>query len=215
MDIKAVIFDMDGLMFDTEKIGAWAWNKIGNEMGYDFSEDFLSTVRGMNHEGLKAAFKKQYGESFDYDSIRNVCTGYYRQNLRDNGIPIKEGLFELLDFLSNNGYKVAVATGSTMEQAVYNLKSSGADKYFETIISGDMVKYAKPNPEIFELAAEKIGIIPEKCIVLEDSLNGIKAAVAGGFKAVMVPDLTEPNEELERTLTAKCKNLKEVIDILR
>lgn len=214
MNIKGIIFDMDGLMFDTERIAARAWKKAAEEIGLDINEKFLSSIRGSSILDGAAKFKEYFGESIDYYELRNVRMKYKDQEIAEKGIPIKKGLVELLKYLKANNYGISLATSTNTGEAMMYLEMTGLTAYFDVLVYGDMVKKCKPDPEIFYKAAEELGFLPEECMVLEDSINGITAAIRGGFVVVMVPDLTEPDSELESKLYAKCESLLQVISLL-
>ena len=213
-EIKAVIFDQDGLMFDTERISARAWQHAAVDFGIRVGEDFLSGVRGSSSAEAKVAFLKYYGDQIDYDSLREKKQTRFQSDVRTNGLPVKPGLKELLEFLKGRGCKIALATASTREWSLENLRLTGISHYFDDFVCGDMVTKCKPDPEIFLAAAGKLGEKPESSLVLEDSLNGIKAAFAGGFPSIMVPDITQPDDEMRAKATVICKSLFDVIEIL-
>lgn len=212
--INAVIFDQDGLMFDTERLMAEAWYMVGNEQGFPMNEAYLSSTRGMNHEDAKRRFAECFGTSHDFYAARRRKKELFMEILEARGLPVKPGLRELLVFLKEHGYKTALATASDKAYALRNLKEAQIEPYFDYIISGDMVTHAKPNPEIFLKAAEALGEAPENCMVLEDSLNGVKAGIQGDFFTVMVPDMTQPDEELRSKLSGFCASLFEVKEMM-
>lgn len=214
MKIQAVIFDMDGLMFDTERIMAEGWKRSGREYGIEIGEEFLRDNRGAGSVRAQAMFERIYGKQYDFLKIRQGRVDYTRRYLKEHGIPVKEGLKDLLEYLKSNGYRIVLATSTHRELALSYLEEAGVKKYFHDFVCGDMVKKHKPDPEIFYEAANKAGFPPKACVVLEDSFNGIRAAAAGGFVPVMVPDITEPDEELSKLLAAKCKSLLDVIPFL-
>ena len=209
--IKAVIFDMDGLMFDTERIAAECFIQAGREVGLQIDETFLKYVRGSSKEAAEGWFYECYGHGYDYWTVRDRKTELLRAYLDANEIPVKKGLMELLRYLKENRYKTVLATATAEKYASQYLESAGVKQYFDDFVCGDMISRGKPDPEIFYKAAEKAGVMPRECVVLEDSLNGITAAVNGGFIPVMVPDITEPDDELESKLAAKCTDLQKVI----
>ena len=209
--IKAVIFDQDGLMFDTERLSTEAWNTVGVSYGIHVDDEFLRDLRGMKPDKVQEAFKRWFGEGIDYDRFRQEKREYSYGWIRDHGVPVMKGLKELLAYLKEHGAKMAVATASGQQWTEGNVRGAGVDGYFDQYIYGEMVREAKPNPAIFLLAAEKLGVKPGECMVLEDSFNGIKAAHAGGFFPVMVPDQDQPDEEILGLLAAKCDSLLDVI----
>ena len=195
--IQAVIFDQDGLMFDTESLAAASWFEIGPKYGIHVDGNFLRGIRGCKPDKVKQVCTQQFGEDAmkDYDRFREEKRQYSYRWIAQHGVPVKKGLKELLIYLKGRNIKTAVATASS-----------------ESWTQGN-VRGAKPNPAIFLLAARRLGVEPEACVVLEDSFNGIKAAAAGGFNPVMIPDQDQPDEEIRKLLTACCDSLTDVIGL--
>lgn len=214
-EIRAVIFDQDGLMFDTERISAEAWNLAGQEMGVVLEEEFLCTIRGMCLTDSNRRLAEVFGSDLDWQELRKRKLGHYQRLLAENPLPVKRGLKELLAFLQEKGYKIAVATASGLKYTLGNLERAGVREYFGQIVTGDLVEHAKPDPEIFLKVAELLGELPEHCMVLEDSINGVEAGIRGGFYTVMVPDLTQPDAELKGRVTAVCESLEVVKNLLQ
>lgn len=212
--IKAVIFDQDGLMFDTERLSMEAWNIVGVECGICMEESFLCSIRGMNIQDAAKRFQEVFGDALDFTSFKQKKQECLARMLEERGVPVKPGLLELLAFLREQGYKTALATASTKEYTLYNLRETGTEPYFDYMITGDMVEHAKPNPEVFLKSAEALGETPEHCMVLEDSVNGVEAGIRGGFFTVMVPDITQPDDELSRRVDRVCSSLLEVKEML-
>jgi HAD superfamily hydrolase (TIGR01509 family) len=211
--IRAVIFDQDGLMFDTERISAASWEIAKKELKLEIElpESFLCTMRGMVPADAESLFKKQFGADFDYQKLRVCKQKHFMRTLREQGVPVKPGLRELLAYLKEHDYKIVLATASNQEYSRTNLKETGIDEYFPYMVTGDMVEHAKPDPEVFLRAAELVGEQPEHCLVLEDSLNGVQAGLTGGFHVIMVPDLTQPSTELRAKVDRVCGSLADVI----
>lgn len=212
--IKAVIFDMDGLMFDTERIAADMWKKAGREAGLVITDEFLRHIKGTNWAGAREWFYRFYDASYDFMAIRKRRAEYVKQYIDAHGLVVKKGLRELLSYLKEHGYQVILATSTYREQALGYLESTGVLPFFDGYVCGDMVTKSKPDPEIFLKAAELAGARPEECVVLEDSFNGIEAAYAGGFRPVMVPDMDQPDEALLKKLSACCGSLLDVTGYL-
>ncbi len=207
-NIKAVIFDQDGVMFDTERMSAKAWEKAGEELGVVMEESFLCTIRGMNYQDATVRFEEwSAGKEIDCEELRRRKKEYFTRMRKEQPLPVKPGLHELLSYLKEQGYKIALATGSTKEYSLGNLREAGVASYFEHIISGDMVEHAKPSPDMFLKTAQVLGELPEHCLVLEDSLNGVEAGIRGGFITVMVPDMTQPDETLRARVDQVCESL--------
>ncbi len=212
--IQAVIFDMDGLMFDTEALAKKGWLIAGREMQLPITDEIVYRVVGMNAASVRKTCQEYFGPEFDYDGFRARVSDYMRRSLDEDGIPVKRGLPELLDYLKRNGCQTAVASSSPRATVEDYLRRAGMEGIFSALICGDMVARSKPAPDIFLRAAEVLGILPEDCLVLEDSSNGIRAAYAAGMKAIMVPDLIEPTAELRGMACAVCESLHGVIPFL-
>ena len=212
--IRGVIFDQDGLLFDTERLSAEAWDMAGDELGFHLQESFLCTIRGANAQDAARRFGEVFGEAFDFWKLRERKQEHFLRMLRERDMPVKPGAYELLAYLKENNYKVALATASSREYSVENLKRAGIESFFSYMVTGDMVKQAKPNPEIFWKASKLMEEKPAHCLILEDSINGVEAGIQGGFVTMMVPDLTQPEEKLRQRLNRVCGSLLEVRDWL-
>lgn len=213
--VNAVIFDQDGVMFDTERMSAEAWELAGQETGVFLREDFLCTIRGMNAQDAAARYCQVYGaEPGEFEELRRKKKCHFDRLIAERGVPVKPGLAELLAYLKKQGIKTAMATGSMRDYSMRNLNGAGIADYFPVLITGDMVEQSKPSPEVFLKAAAALGEEPGHCMVLEDSLNGVEAGIRGGFITVMVPDLTRPDEALAKRLFRVCESLTEVKDLL-
>ena len=212
--IKAVIFDMDGLMFDTEVIYKIAWTEAAAKKGYHLSDEQHSYLRGSNGVMQKGHFIKWYGEDVPFDEIKADCRAYMVEYLSSHEIPIKRGLFELLNALKEKGYRIAVATGTQRHNAIRWWKKAGVYDYVDVGVGGDEVLKGKPDPEIFLLTVQRLNLKPEECMVLEDSFNGIRAAKTAGCSPVMIPDLEQPSEEIRNLCDHIFESLDKVIEIL-
>lgn len=208
--IKGAVFDMDGLMFDTENLTFKIWNEILTEKGYSYSFDIYKKTIGVRSAEVKDFYSNLYGNSFDYDKIKSEAMERFWKYTEEQGVPIKTGLFEILDYLKGRNIKIALATSTTTESATEILTRAKVIDYFDRLICGDMVKNSKPDPEIFITAVKELGEKPQNCIALEDSINGIKSAYNAGLKCIMVPDLIEPTKEIRPMLFGLCRDLTEV-----
>ena len=197
MSIKGAVFDMDGLMFDTENLTYKLQRDILAEAGFEFSLDDYKKTIGKRLADLPVLFYGLFGESYDFDRFRLKCRNAYIKYTEEYGIPVKDGLFELLDELKEKGIKITLATSTTRGSAERTLKIAGVFDYFDELVCAEDVKNGKPDPEPFLKAAEKLSLEPSECIALEDSVNGIKSAYLAGMKTVMVPDLIEPDDEIK------------------
>ncbi len=212
--IKGIVFDMDGLMFDTERLAAKAWAFAGKQMGLDITEAIAIKTLGLNTKDTNRVLSNELGEAFDLSAVRKIRVDYVTSYIENKGIPMKTGLIELLDYLNMNHYKITVATSSDREVARYNFDKAGISKYFNQIVCGDMIERGKPEPDIYLRASEIIGENPNECLALEDSPMGILSAYRAGMKPVMIPDLLQPDEGTSRLLYAKLPTLLDVIELL-
>ena len=212
--INGVIFDMDGLMFDTERMWATFWEPALAALGLPYKEGLAEAERGTAGETSRKIVRSFYGENCDanavIDSLHRVADEEFKKP-----VPKKPGLDELLAWLDANRIPMAVASSSRVHVIQGNLGNWGLTHYFKALVSGQQVKRSKPDPEIFLLAAEQLGVDPKHCLVLEDSYNGVRAGAAGGFVTVMVPDLLPADDEMRRLYTAECRDLHEVLDGLK
>lgn len=212
--IEAVIFDMDGLMFDTEKIYSRAWKEAATIYGVEIDDDFVNSIRGTISEKSKSMFYERYGTSFSYEEIKDKRIQISNDQIVKEGVPCKSGLYTLLNYLKDKGYKIALATSTKKETADSYLQMAQVDGFFHEKVFGDMVTNGKPEPDIFIMAADKLGVNPNNCLVLEDSTNGIYAGKSAGCKVIMIPDMTQPTPELLEILDDCLVSLDNVIDYL-
>jgi len=212
--IKGIVFDMDGLMFDTERLSAEGWAFAGKQMGLNIAENIVMKTLGLNIENTERVFSKELGESFDFYAGRKIKADYITSYIEENGLPMKTGLIELLDYLTINQFKITVATSTERERAQYYFNKAGISKYFNQIVCGDMIERGKPEPDIYLRASEIIGVSPDECLALEDSPMGILSAYRAGMSPVMIPDLLLPDEGTASLLYAKLPTLLDVIELL-
>lgn len=195
--IEAVIFDMDGLLIDTETISFTLFQKVFSDYGYVISREYyVNELVGRNIKGIKENILKEYGEDFQFDEIYYKKVKEMTDYVESKGVLLKKGALELIKYLHENKYKIAVATSTKRERAEKLLNIVKVKDYFQEIICGDEVINSKPNPEIFLKAAEKLGVEPSNCIVLEDSAAGIEAAHKAGMKGINVPDMKTPDDNM-------------------
>lgn len=194
--VKAVILDMDGLMLDSQGIATRAWKDAVSSYGYHLSyEDNLRFI-GRNIEDSNGLLMSMYGPDFPVEKMRKRARQLLLSYIDGDGIPLKPGIMELLDFLKEKNLPFAVATSTARDECLENLEICGLLHRFFTIVCGDEVSSGKPDPEIFLRAAGLLHVSPAFCVVLEDSFAGIRAAHAAGMLPIMVPDLLEPDDEI-------------------
>lgn len=194
--IKAVLFDMDGILFDTEIVMKEGWQKAARELNFTLTEEHLSQMRGSALPRSRKLFEEWFHGQVTYDEGRAIRTAYLNDYIRRNGVPEKPGLHEFLSWLKEHSIKVAVATSTTRRVAEDYWKQSGIDQYINASVCGDEVINSKPDPEIFLKAASLLKVPIAACMVAEDSINGLKAARAAGAISCMIPDLTPYTKEL-------------------
>ncbi len=212
---KAVIFDMDGLMYETEQQIQRAWDAVGPEIcGEPLGHNIYHTM-GMNRALRVQYFYDTYGTDFPYDRFELAYKAAVAQMKQTEGIPVKDGLFPLLQYLSERRIPMVLATGSSSEHTYENLAVTKTPNVFRHIICGDMVKVAKPDPYIYTLACEKLGIRPEEALVLEDSRNGVRAAYAAGTPVIMIPDMQKDTTPVDAMYLQKMESLHDVLEYLR
>ncbi len=210
--VKGAIFDMDGLMIDTEKLLVKYWRQAAAEFGYEMTFEHVLGIRSLSRKYSVPKLKGIFGDEFPFDEVRSLRIRLMNEYIDKNGFDIKKGLFELLDYLKSKGIKIAVATATSRDRAVMYLERINALQYFDAVICGDMVKNGKPEPDIYLTAAAELGLPPEECAAFEDSPNGLKSAYAAGCKAVMIPDLSQPDSETEPYTTAVYESLDKAVD---
>lgn len=214
--LKAVFFDLDGTITDTEKIYQKHWVETIRNFGYpDFPDDGALDLRSINSVDGNALMKGRLGEAFDYDIIHERMKKCVEADLRKNGIPLKPGISDAVSFLSKNGIRSVIVTSTRKEDALLILESAGIDVYFDTVISAHEVKRGKPHPDPYLFALETLSIEPREAAAVEDSPNGARSALDAGLSTIMIPDLTPAPKELEGRLFAVIPSLIELPEALK
>ena len=212
--MKACIFDMDGLMFDTERVFVAAWDYVGEQMGLGKTGYMVMKTMGSNTEGCNRIWKEEFGADFDvaamWEHTRLFLEDYYSRN----AVSPKEGLYELLAYLKEQGYQLAVASSSRKKHVENNLESANVRHYFDVVVAGDMVEKSKPEPDIYLRAAELLGVAPQYCYALEDSRNGLISAHRAGCQVIHVPDLWQPDDTVKAFIHGPFESLRTVRDWL-
>ena len=214
MKLKAVFFDMDGLVLDTEKLYTRFWQEAGLAMGYPMTKEHALDMRSLNRDAGLAKMQSYFGDSVDYDGTRKKRIELMEAFIQKEGVEVKPGLDVLLSYLKEQGIKTAITTSSPLERTISYLSMVGLEHSFDKLITGYMVKKGKPEPDIYLYASQQFGFQPSECIVLEDSPAGITAAYRAGCKPVMIPDQDEPTEEIEKMLFAQVKSLDLVVGLI-
>ena len=213
----AVIFDLDGVILDSEPLVLECWDAAMERLGLPVPEGFRETclsVIGSNPERTRAVFLERFGKDFPYDLVTETRIGIFIEKYGAGRIPLKNGVRELLAFLANAGISAAVASSTPTEIVREELEAEGLLNAFREVVGGDQVSRSKPSPDIFLRAAELLGVAPERALVLEDSYNGVRAAHAGHIPVIMVPDLLPPTDEMREKTVAVAASLEEVRELL-
>ncbi len=211
--IHAVIFDMDGVLIDTEKHYNAAWCQAATEAGFPFTREHAHLLRSCEAKEGEKLMQGIFGPSFDYYAIRERRRELVRERLAQYGLEKKPGVEETLRFLRAKGIKTAVATATALDITKSHLTTIGVCDLFDSIVSAKNVAHGKPEPDVYLYACEQIGERPQDCMAVEDSPNGILAAYRAGLRTVMVPDLTQPDEELTKYLYACVNSLSDLCEL--
>lgn len=215
MCTKAVIFDLDGTVLDTEKLLVKYWCMAANEFGFPMEREHALQLRSLARKYAEPLLKEWFGEICDYMTLRNRRMELMTAHINKYGLETKGGIKELLVYLGENGYKRAVATATDLNRAGGYLKDVGLYDYFDCIISAHQVQNGKPKPDVYLYAVSQLGLQPDECIAVEDSPNGVISASDAGCRTIMVPDLTEPDNELKKRIYAVCHSAADIIEILK
>ena len=214
-DFEAVVFDMDGVLFDSERALMLCWLEVAEKYGIeDIEKPYFASV-GTNAAKTRQIMLETYGEDFPYDRYAEEAFRMYLEKYGSGKLPVKSGVCEILEFLRSKGKKIALASSTRKQAVIARLKDAGILDYFDEVITGDMVTKSKPEPEIFVLACEKLGVSPSRAYAIEDSYNGIRAAYRGELKPIMVPDLLPADEEMKELSEAVIDSLNSVIAYLK
>ena len=210
--IKGAIFDMDGLMLDTEKLLVRFWRQAAGEYGYDMTVQHVLDIRSLSRKYAIPQLRGIFGGQFEFEQIRARRIELMNAYIEENGFEVKKGLFELLEYLKRGPYRIAVATATDYERATAYLRRIDALEYFDEIICGNMVENGKPEPDIYLAAAAKLGLAAGECAALEDSPNGIRSAYAAGCRVIMIPDLSQPDDAVAPMLSAVYESLDNAVE---
>jgi HAD superfamily hydrolase (TIGR01509 family) len=205
----AVIFDMDGLMFDTENLTIPLWEVAGKPFGYKISHDIVLRMVGISGAKARLVLLEEFGADFPYEAIRDEFRLLVKKEIEKKGVPKKPGLMYLLDRLHAAKIPLGVATSSRSATAVDLLGKAGIIERFTAITGGEEVTNGKPSPDIFLLAAKKLGQPPSACVGFEDSTAGLKGLSAAGIRSVFIKDVVSPPQEVLDTVWRRCEDLSE------
>ncbi len=212
--IRAVIFDMDGTLLDSERIVLKAWQYVIDKYSLPFDLSLPYRSIGLNYASMKTLFLSELGEDYPFDKYWGYAKQYLQNAKRRTAYPVKAGFDELCTYLKANKIGMYVATSTYHASAAKELEHSGILGYFDGIIGGDEITRGKPDPEIFITAAEKTGFDKSECLIVEDSSNGLRAGIASGIRTVFIKDIVDVPSEITDKVFARCDDLSGVIGII-
>ena len=213
--IKAIIFDMDGLMIDSERVTFECYQERLKDMNLTMDEEFYKTLLGKPIKGIYQRFYDVYGNDFPIQNVIQDVHQSMAERFETEGVPVKKGLVELLHYLKDNNYKTIVATSSNRDRVDKILAQAKITEFFDDSICGDEVTKGKPNPEVFLKSCQKLGVNVDEAIVLEDSEAGIQASYDANIKVICIPDMKYPEKQYEEKTFKILKDLTEVTVYLK
>lgn len=213
--MKAVVFDMDGVLFDTERVCMESWVSVAKRRGMQGMREVFPLCIGRSSTDDENVLKEHYGNDFDYWAFRQEASEEFWREIEEKGLPQKKGVRELLDYLREDGWKVGLASSTNRASVMNHLDRAGITPYFSFVIGGEEILHSKPEPEIYLKACEGLGTLPEETYAIEDSYNGIRSAHGAGMKAIMVPDMLAPTKEMEEKSLVILSDLLKVLDYFR
>ena len=212
--VSGIIFDMDGVLIDSERQSNEGWLWAAEQLGVDMPMWLIDSFKGAPAELCCKFFDDYYKGAIDYWEAKELRTQHVYKIRENEGIPVKKGVKEVFEYIRNNGIKCAVATSTRRESAEKTLHTIGVWDYLDAVVYGDEVEHGKPEPDIFLRAAEAIGVSPDDAIVVEDSINGIKAGYAAGMKVVHIPDTIVIDDDIRKLTYMVCDDLNGLIDVV-
>lgn len=208
--MEAVIFDMDGLMFDTERVFVKAWDYAGEKIGIGKAGYMTLKTLGLNKKESEAVWRRDFGDAYDPEALRRHTKEFLSDYYKNNKVPVKKGLYVLLEYLKEQKFRLAVASSSPRWEVERHLNDAGVFEYFEAVVCGDMIQNSKPAPDIYLAACGQLGLSPKVCYAIEDSKNGLISAHRAGCVPLMVPDLWQPDEQVRQFVAGIFEDLEKV-----
>lgn len=215
MQYQAVVFDMDGVIFDTERLVIEFWKEVAKKHNIPNVEHTCIQCLGTNRVRTREIFLENYGADFPYDPYRAEVTELFNTHYKGVPLPTKPGIRELLNYLQEQDIKVGLASSTAQHLVRDEIGTAGLLPYFQTLVCGDMVEHSKPAPDIFLKACEILNADPTKSIAIEDSFNGIRSAHCAGMTPIMVPDQVQPTDEIRTLAFHVMPSLLDVLNWLK
>lgn len=214
-DGSAVIFDMDGVIFDSERLVLVCWEKIADKYHLEGMYEVMVRCIGTTKVKTKEIVLDYYGADFPYDEYAVEASALFHETWEREGLPVKKGVRELLDYLKEQKITTALASSTRLEVVTQELKHAGLYEYFQVVVGGNQLKRSKPEPDIYLMACDKLGVLPEHAYAIEDSYNGIRSAYSAGMKPIMVPDLLSATQEMREKSVVVLDDLLQVKEWLK
>ncbi len=215
MVIKGLIFDMDGLLIDTERLSFEALVYDCKQRGFELTLEQFLGIRSLSIPKCEEKFKGYFGEDFDFKDSFDKHFLYMSEHINKYGVPMKKGADSILKYAKEQGLRIALATSTPLPIAQEYLSSLGLWEYFDKVQSAADIKNGKPAPDVYLAASSLLGLEPSECMAFEDSPNGVRSASSAGCVTVMVPDLSGPDEELEKLIFASVSDLDEAVELIK
>ncbi|MCM1124210.1 MAG: HAD family phosphatase [Eubacterium sp.] len=195
-DAKAVVFDMDGVIFDSERLVLECWEKATENQQIEGIRETLTECIGTTEKKTREIVLDHYGQDFPYEKFRAEASRIFHEIADRGELPVKKGVQELLEYLSECKIPIALASSTRLEVVSQELKQAGLYDYFQVVMGGDQLKRSKPEPDIYLMTCSKLGVEPAHAYAIEDSYNGIRSSYRAGMRPIMVPDILPPTEEM-------------------
>lgn len=213
--MRAIVFDMDGVLFDTERLCIDTWFMMAKERNMEHMDQVAELSIGRNRAAIEKIYRDAYGGEFPVGEFLDESRKRMWDSIEENGLKLMEGVTKLLIYLRDTGYRTAIASSSGDQVIEKYLQIAGMRHYFDRIVGGNQVKRSKPSPDIYLKACEMLGAKPEETIAVEDSPNGIRSCHSAGMIPVMIPDLIAPDEEIQKLYYKKYASLTEFREALQ
>lgn len=208
--VSAVIFDMDGTIFDSERLVLECWETVGKRHGISDIREVFTRCIGTNKSRTQEIVYGQYGKNFPYEEFSAESSALFHEITEKDGLPVKTGAQEILEYLQEKKVSLGLASSTRLAVVTQELKDAGLYHYFQVVVGGDLIQNSKPAPDIYLMACERLGVLPENTYAVEDSYNGIRSAYNAGMHPVMVPDLLPATEEMHSLSDAVFEDLFQV-----